>query len=373
MRDQRKRGKQIFSRLRPTVRSLVDLRVKQRASTICQVFEEAIDHAFGDRQAFDAFLPTRYFRQRGEIVAKRKELRPTATAVSTAHYDRFRNLCSGNDRYSGDIVEAMLTMYLAKSGSAQEGAQSLRELLSPLLHVDQAPDFPGSASALTVNAVDSGEMVIIDESVLLCAMLSLDSSSGPMLAQPLSTQAHNLLLRCCSQDVIGMITSTAVARFWKRLWELEFRLDSPLFVSRGERARAEIQMDEVRRRFQLLQQTGFRIIELNWEDFDVAHRFAVGGKLEPVATIACALRQAQYRVAIATATDRYEGIDLGGIAEAVTKAPCNVKERVVWRTIRDIRRTPQAVSTTEPVAVPGKKGHVEFPLDDPRRAKCRAA
>ena len=342
VRARRKREKQIFSRLKLALRRRLDLRVKEQASTISQVFEDAIDYACEHREAFEAFLPSRFYRQPGVRSSRNLGLKPIATAVSPRHYAQFRSLCAPGKRYTGDIVDGMLSMYLTKQPAAKLAEENLRKWLSPLLNVEAAPEFPGAATSLSINAIEAGEFVLLDESVLLCAMLSLDSGSGDRVAEPVSSQAHNLLLRCCSLTSVGFITSNALVRFWKYLWELEFHSASPLLTEAGTRAPCEVQMEEVKCRAQHLTHSTLRVIDLDWKDIETALRFSEGTEIEWAASVACVLRQTQFRVSIATATDNYDRLALRSIALAVDELVTDdAKDRIVCRKITDIRRAPR--------------------------------
>ena len=350
MRAQRKREKQIFSRLKLPLRRLLDLRVKEKASSISQIFEDAIEHAYNNREAFEEFLPSRYYRQRGIRSVRCKGLKPTATAVSPHHHAQFRSLCAPGKRYTGNIVDGMLAMYLAKQPATKLAEDNLRNCLSPLLNVEAAPEFPGAATSMCVDGIEAGEFVLLDESVLLCAMLSLDSGSGDCLARPVSSQAYNLVLRCCSVGPVGFITSNALVRFWQHLWELEFHSASPLLIAAGGRALCEVQIEEVKRRVQYLTHSTLRVIDLDWKDIETALRFSEGTELEWAASVACVLRQTQFRVSIATATDNYDRLPLGSIALAVDEplgeSITDVRDRLVCRKITDIRRASHANTST---------------------------
>jgi hypothetical protein len=185
--------------------------------------------------------------------------------------------------------------------------------------------------------IDSGSYVLMDAGILLYGSTSLEAGTRP---KPISEQCHELLRRCQSGEITGMITAQSLGEFWYYLWNLEFRWDSSTLES-GATPPCVAQISEIRKTFTGFIDSAILVIDVTKDDF-VATSPRESGDLWPSALLAAALREAPApeSVVITSTTSEFDGLP-----DAIVRKPNDIQ-----RTVSD--SSPNPSSDTDRAGLP---------------------
>ena len=338
--------KKVFCRISEDLINLIKSASAHRAVKISKIFEDAIDNALSRPVAFESLLCRSYVRQRGR--RRGSAYKPIGTIVSAAHYRRLLKINEKHHRFLADVIEAALLLHLRHDPAIRRERESFAVFLDSVLtvlSVDSVPYYDSGKPSPSLRKIESGAYVLIDPLILLYGATSLAAGAHP---PPISQQCHELLRRCRSGELTGMITSQSLAELWNNFWNLQFRVDSSTLQS-WKSFPAIAQMREIKKKLLGLIGSSIGLIDITKEDFigEVNYETA---DISPYLHVASALRQTKDQIVVATPASSFDMIE---------------SQRVLLRKPNDILREPPPAHPPHPVTT-GVPNRSLFPFADIR-------
>ena len=280
----------IYCRIGESLRRHVDMEVRRPGVTITAVFEGAIEHADANSEDFKDLLGSRFHRKKGRRLPGPAVA--IGTVVSAEHHERLTVLRSEHKRFVSDVIETALVLYLRQREEVSQARLGLEEFLRPAIVLPKLPwlkGFEAPRPGFSLASIPAGSHVLLDSSVLFASILSIAGESG---ARAWSEESRNLLERCRTQEVRGMIIPQTVVEVLARL-----------------SSEAPAEAAGLIPRLRKLCRSRLEILDVGREDLEAAlgqapERVVWEGQAE--LALAAARRRTAYALVVATVTDNFD-------------------------------------------------------------------
>ena len=268
---------------------------------ISQIFDEAIQRAWNDREKFRATVLQRVRLPRG--ARKTMNVAPMGTAISQVNYKRLKALGRMVRRDMATVVEVALRAYLRSNEVIVDRRRNGEKLLTPafpvLISKEELP--PRGREWGNTGDIKEGAYVFLDWTVVFVAMISSGTSGVPA---PFSDCAYYLVSSCVSPRRRGFMTTTGVNALFRALTTVKPNPDAHVYSTCiGEDAVHKQSKAELKVRLSYLLGSEIVILPVMPEDFKGSAEFAGTRQFEASIDLLVAKRNLPKGFALVTTTE----------------------------------------------------------------------